>query len=519
MDISTLARYAILGMVILFSGCNGDNDNTTPVADAGPDQASNVIVGDVVILDGNGSSDPDGDPLAYTWSLVTVPAGSVAALSDSISDMPSFTADVAGTYVAELVVSDGDLASTPDTVAVVVVAAAPTVMITTPEPLSLATQNPVTIAGTVDDPLAAVTVNSLAAANNNGIYSVDITLAEGSNTVKAVATNTTGQGEDSITVILKTQPGPVMSISSHANGFTEGLVWNGCPPGEPGTIPTRVNGTITTQLGPPVVMVNGVAAVISPFALNPVIVAFCNRFPNASVCSGLNNSRYSFSADIGLDIGQQTITATGFDSAGGNTTVAVSGVADYCYIAEAGVPGSCASSSPDPALRGYDQTKVCHAVDGCSLYVEAIGPVLDLRNNPMPLARFNRVPVEFGDGTVPPTEFFVHGESPQRPLGCNIHDTCYQSCVPLGQEDQARSACNAEQYENHKAKCREAYPATCPYTITGPFGGSIPDPVICPLWLAEKSRCFSFALVYYGGVEAGGKGAYDDRQAQYCLTK
>lgn len=43
-------------------------------------------------------------------------------------------------------------------------------------------------------------------------------------------------------------------------------------------------------------------------------------------------TRYSFSASIDLIKGQQMITATGFDTAGGTTTVAVSGVADYCHI-------------------------------------------------------------------------------------------------------------------------------------------------------------------------------------------
>lgn len=512
MNATTLAKIALLGMVIILAAC--DNDNTAPVADAGPDQTSGVIVGDVVVLDGSGSSDADGHNLSYLWSFVSVPSGSAAVFDDSTSGTPSFTADLVGTYVVQLVVSDGPLDSLPDEVTIIVVAPAPTVTITTPEPLSLFTANPVTIEGTVDDPLATITVNGIDTPNNNGSYSADIDLAEGSNTVTVVATNSTGQGKDSITVILKTQPGPVMSITSHRNGFTAGLVFDGCPPSEPASIPARVHGTITTQNGPPTVDVNGVTSTVTELAANPLLVAFCNKFPNASICNTLDNTRYSFSADLELGVGEQTITATGSDMAGGSTTVAINGVADYCYIAEEGVPSSCPSAGNDPAVRGNNQSKRCHAIDGCSAYIFDNGPsvILNLRNNPMPLAVYNRVPVEFGDGKVPPEEFFVHGQDPARKLGCNMHDVCYQTCVPINQ----RQACDDQMYEITKAKCRQAYPSTCPYTVTGPLGNTFPDPLICPLWQIEKSKCFAFAWSFREGLGLAGGPAYEERQGQYC---
>ncbi len=84
--------------------------NRAPVANAGPDQ--NVTAGAVVILNGSASSDPDGNPLIFTWIFLSRPAGSVATLLDNNTAAPTFTADVAGAYDIQLTVSDGTLSST-----------------------------------------------------------------------------------------------------------------------------------------------------------------------------------------------------------------------------------------------------------------------------------------------------------------------------------------------------------------------------------------------------------------------
>jgi len=93
-------------------------ENHPPVANAGPDQTANV--GNVVHLNGSGSSDMDGDPLTYRWSLISVPGGSSAALSNATAVQPTFVVDLPGTYVAQLVVNDGKIDSSPDTVVVIV---------------------------------------------------------------------------------------------------------------------------------------------------------------------------------------------------------------------------------------------------------------------------------------------------------------------------------------------------------------------------------------------------------------
>lgn len=90
--------------------------NSPPLADAGPDRTA--FVGDTVTLDGTGSSDVDGDPLAFSWSIVAAPAGSAAALSDPEGILPTFRVDKAGTYEVELVVSDASEDSAPATVLV-----------------------------------------------------------------------------------------------------------------------------------------------------------------------------------------------------------------------------------------------------------------------------------------------------------------------------------------------------------------------------------------------------------------
>ncbi len=95
--------------------------NTPPTADAGEDQQ--VAVGDVVQLDGSGSSDPDGDAITLLWEFVSLPDGSEAVLDDPTSETPTFVADAEGTYVVMLTASDGSSDSVPDYVQVEAVAA------------------------------------------------------------------------------------------------------------------------------------------------------------------------------------------------------------------------------------------------------------------------------------------------------------------------------------------------------------------------------------------------------------
>jgi hypothetical protein len=90
--------------------------NVAPVANAGT--AQTVARGATVTLDGSGSTDANNDILIYRWTLTFRPTGSAAVLSLSSLQKPTFVADVAGVYVATLVVNDGSLDSNVTTVAV-----------------------------------------------------------------------------------------------------------------------------------------------------------------------------------------------------------------------------------------------------------------------------------------------------------------------------------------------------------------------------------------------------------------
>ncbi len=101
--------------ILALSRLNGDN--LPPTAVAGNDQS--IRAGDTVLLDGTASFDDNTDPLMllYSWSFLSVPAGSSAVFDDATSPVPSFVADINGTYTVQLVVTDeAGAASDPDTV-------------------------------------------------------------------------------------------------------------------------------------------------------------------------------------------------------------------------------------------------------------------------------------------------------------------------------------------------------------------------------------------------------------------
>lgn len=124
-DTFTLRQYRLVPFRLqdLVWTIQGQEANTRPLANAGPDQT--VPTGTTVTLDGSGSTDADGQPLTYRWSLVSKPAGSAAALSSSSVPMPSVTIDRGGDYLFDLIVNDGQVDSLTDRVRVSTINSAP----------------------------------------------------------------------------------------------------------------------------------------------------------------------------------------------------------------------------------------------------------------------------------------------------------------------------------------------------------------------------------------------------------
>lgn len=107
-------------------GAGGASPPTTPTSNAAPQplltlsgQVSTGAGGadvatfaqNLVSLDAGQSKDPDGDPLTYQWTLVSKPAGSTLQLPGGTTAQTSFKADLPGTYVVSVRVTDSRGAS------------------------------------------------------------------------------------------------------------------------------------------------------------------------------------------------------------------------------------------------------------------------------------------------------------------------------------------------------------------------------------------------------------------------
>jgi predicted outer membrane repeat protein len=116
---------ALVGAVVAFVLCGGQTVsaatiNQAPIADAG---LCRYAAQDPVVLDGTGSYDPDSSgPLSYSWRQISGPA---IVITDANTATPAISGFAQTNEIQEcefeLVVSDGELTSLPDTVKVIIV--------------------------------------------------------------------------------------------------------------------------------------------------------------------------------------------------------------------------------------------------------------------------------------------------------------------------------------------------------------------------------------------------------------
>ncbi|MGQ0594328.1 MAG: PKD domain-containing protein [Gammaproteobacteria bacterium] len=95
--------------------------NLAPIANAGQDQTATA--GDLVTLDGSGSSDPDNGPSPLTFSW-TQTAGPAVTLIGATTATPTFTPTVVESYTFSLTVNDGRDNSPADDVTIIATPAA-----------------------------------------------------------------------------------------------------------------------------------------------------------------------------------------------------------------------------------------------------------------------------------------------------------------------------------------------------------------------------------------------------------
>ena len=167
----------------------------------------------------------------------------------------------------------------------------PKVIFTSPANLGYLNLSPTTVTGTVDDPTATLSINSISVPVANGFFSVMLPLAEGPNVITATATSAVGAvGNSSIAVTLDTTP-PRVTITSPPDNF----VTTGDSISVAGNVNDIVVGTVNDQQA--LVTVNGETAQVA--------------------------NRMFLATNLPLNIGDNIIQAVGRDRVGNAATTQI----------------------------------------------------------------------------------------------------------------------------------------------------------------------------------------------------
>ena len=150
---------------------------------ANPGSPQTVVVGDTVHLDGSKSGDAcngSSSGLTFKWSLLNQPPGSSATLSGDTTATPSFVPDVAGQYVVQLIVNNGQ----PSQPVTVLITASSRGIINVPATTALQVGQcvafPITLSATA--PVGGSTIALLSSDPSVTVSPATVSIVAGSNT-------------------------------------------------------------------------------------------------------------------------------------------------------------------------------------------------------------------------------------------------------------------------------------------------------------------------------------------------
>ncbi len=172
---------------------------------------------------------------SWSWRLVRQPVFSSATLSSAMTQTPTITPDVPDLFVLRFEGTNAEGRVAIGTVSVVVDVTPPTLNIISPTPGQLWSNATFSATGTADDNVAVSNVwcqvngNDWSAAMGSTNWEASVTLAPGTNTIRAYAADTSGNLSPTSSVLVVYLPAVtvIQSASQTPGGFS--LTWSAIP--------------------------------------------------------------------------------------------------------------------------------------------------------------------------------------------------------------------------------------------------------------------------------------------------